>query len=93
MPPDKSGAAGSVVELTYRCRIDRLAISTRRWCLSASARHRLRYAIAGFASFRSVELSEQLESAIGREITDVHIDKAPASRSSSTQRGTAFERQ
>lgn len=64
-----------VVDLTYRCTVDRLAISNRRWCLSRSARDRLRYAIARFDSFRSVELSERLESAIGREITDVQVDK------------------
>ena len=69
-----------VVDLTYRCTVDRLAISNRRWCLSQSARDRLRYAIARFDSFRSVELSEQLESAIGREITDVQVDKGSGIR-------------
>lgn len=76
VPASPDGAfPDCVVDLTYRCTVDRLAISNRRWCLSESARDRLRYAIARFDSFRSVELSEQLESAIGREITDVQVDK------------------
>lgn len=64
-----------VVDLTYRCTIDRVAISNRRWCLAKPARDRLRYAIARFDSFRAVELSERLESVIGREITSVQVDK------------------
>jgi hypothetical protein len=64
----------SVVDLTYRCTIDRQAISNRRWCLAPQARDHLRYAIARFDSFRSVELSESIEAAVGRMITDVTVD-------------------
>ncbi len=63
-----------VVDLTYRCTIDRKAISERRWCLTPLARDRLRYAIARFDSFRSVELAESIESAIGKSIVDVVVD-------------------
>lgn len=81
VPASPDGAfPDCVVDLTYRCTVDRLSISHRRWCLSSSARDRLRYAIAKFDSFRSVELSEQLESAIGREITDVQVDKGSGIR-------------
>lgn len=63
-----------VVDLTYRCTIDRKAIADRRWCLSAAARDRLRYAIARFDSFRTVELTETIEAAIGKSISDVYVD-------------------
>ena len=67
-----------VVDLTYRCTIDRKAIAARRWCLSATARDRLRYAIARFDSFRTVELTETIEAAIGQLISDVHVDATDA---------------
>ena len=72
-PPDLSFPA-SVVDLTYRCTIDRLAITARPWCLSRAARDRLRHAIARFDSFRSVRLGDAIETAIGKSITDVSID-------------------
>lgn len=64
----------SVVDLTYRCTVDRLAVDGRRWCLDEPARARLRYAIARFDSFRSVGLDEAIEAAVGRTITDVAVD-------------------
>lgn len=72
-PPDGSFPE-SVVDLTYRCTIDRKAITGRRWCLSPAARDRLRYAIARFDSFRTVELTETLEAAIGRTISSVRVE-------------------
>ena len=72
-PPDRSFPP-SVVDLTYRCTIDRLAITARRWCLDQQARNRLRCAIARFDSFRSVQLAETLEEAIGKSVADVSID-------------------
>ena len=72
-PPDGSFPP-SVVDLTYRCTIDRLAITARRWCLARHERDRLRYAIARFDSFRSVQLAETIEAAIGKSIADVSID-------------------
>ena len=72
-PPDRSFPP-SVVDLTYRCTIDRMAITARRWCLSRQARDRLRYAIALFDSFRSVQLAETIEEAIGKSISKVSID-------------------
>jgi hypothetical protein len=64
----------SVVDLTYRCTIDKQAISNRHWRLAPQARDQLRYAIARFDSFRSVELSESIEAAVGRTITEVAVD-------------------
>ena len=72
-PPDRSFPP-SVVDLTYRCTIDRMAITARRWCLSRQARDRLRYAMARFDSFRSVQLAETIEEAIGKSISKVSID-------------------
>lgn len=75
VPESPDGAfPPSVVDLTYRCTIDRKAITTRRWCLSNEARDRLRYAIARFDSFRTVEVAETIEQAVGRSITGVTVD-------------------
>lgn len=77
VPASPDGAfPESVVDLTYRCTIDKRAISNRRWCLEPQARDRLRYAIARFDSFRSVELSERIEAAVGRTITAATVDNA-----------------
>jgi hypothetical protein len=72
-PPDGS-FPDSVVDLTYRCTIDRKAIAERRWSITPVARDRLRYAIARFDSFRSVELAERIEAAVGKSIVDFHVD-------------------
>lgn len=72
-PPDRSFPP-SVVDLTYRCTIDSLAIAARRWCLDPPARDRLRHAIARFDSFRSFQLTETIEEAIGKSIADVSVD-------------------
>ncbi|MCY4368283.1 MAG: hypothetical protein OXF41_02435 [bacterium] len=66
-----------VVDLTYRCTIDREAVTTRRWCLSPVERNRLRYAIARFDSFRTFELAEEIEAAIGKSISGVRIETGP----------------
>ena len=71
-PPDGS-FPDSVGDLSYRCTIDRKAIEERRWGLSLQARARLRFAIARFDSFRTFELTEQLEAAIGKTINDVKV--------------------
>ncbi len=63
-----------VVDLTYRCTIDRKAIFERLWCLTRTARDRLRYAIARFDSFRTVEVAESIETAVGRSIVGVSIN-------------------
>ena len=77
VPPDESFPE-SVVDLTYRCTIDRKAIAERRWCLTPETRDRLRYAIARFDSFRTVEVVETIEAAIGRTVTDVRVDSTGA---------------
>ena len=76
-PPDGSFPE-SVVDLTYRCTIDGKATSGRKWRLSAAERDRLRYAIARFDSFRTVEITETIEAAIGKSISDVRVDARSA---------------
>jgi len=76
-PPDDSFPE-CAVDLTYRCTIDRKAISERRWCLTPLARDRLRFAIARFDSFRTVEVTETIEAAIGKSIVDVRVDSDSA---------------
>lgn len=73
VPPDDAFPE-CVVDLTYRCTIDKKAIKNRHWCLSEEARDTLRYSIARFDSFRSVEVSETIERAIGRTIVDVAVE-------------------
>ena len=65
----------SVVDLTYRCTVDKKAIGPRRWCLSPTARDRLRYAIARFDSFRTVQVVATIEVAIGKSIASIEADK------------------
>lgn len=76
-PPDGSFPE-SVVDLTYRCTVDRKAITGRQWCLSATERDRLRYAVARFDSFRTVEIVATIEAAIGKSISDVRVDTTSA---------------
>jgi hypothetical protein len=77
IPASPDGAfPESVVDLTYRSTIDKLAISNRRWCMNPEARAQLRYAIARFDSFRSVQLGETIEDAVGRTITGVVVDNS-----------------
>lgn len=77
IPDSPDGAfPESVVDLTYRCTIDKQAISNRRWCLDGGSRDKLRYAIARFDSFRSFGLGESIEEAIGRTITAIEIDNS-----------------
>ena len=77
LPQPSDGAFPEcVVDLTYRCTIDRKAIELRRWCLSISARARLRLAIASFDSFRTFQLAEQIETAIGKTIESVRVGTA-----------------
>ena len=77
VPASPDGAyPESVVDLTYRSTIDKHAITNRRWCLSAEPRNQLRYAIARFDSFRTVEVSEKIEQAVGKSITEVSVESA-----------------
>lgn len=77
VPESPDGAfPESVVDLTYRSTIDKHSITNRRWCLMPEARSQLRYAIAKFDSFRSVELSESIEAAVGRTISAVAVDNS-----------------
>ena len=75
LPASPDGAFPEcVVDLTYRCTIDRAAIAARRRRLSPGERNRLRYAVARFDSFRTFEPAEEIEAVIGKSISDVHIE-------------------
>ncbi|WP_419553865.1 hypothetical protein [Candidatus Poriferisodalis sp.] len=77
LPPPSDGAFPEcVVDLTYRCTIDRKSIEQRRWGLSIPARARFRFAIASFDSFRTFELTEQIETVIGKTIESVNVGSA-----------------
>lgn len=71
--PDRSFPE-CVVDLTYRCTIDRKAIELRRWCLTPLSRAQLRYAIARFDSFRTFELTETIEAYVGKSIVDIRAE-------------------
>ena len=64
----------AVVDLSYRCTIDRHIVEDRVLALALDARAKLRYAIARFDSFRSVAVDESIESAVGRSITKVAVE-------------------
>lgn len=69
------GLPASVVDLTYRVTVDRLAIDTRLCGLNDVGRAQLRYSLARFDSLRSVSLGFDLEGVIGHQITDVQVTK------------------
>lgn len=65
----------SVVDLTYRVTIDRIAIESRIGGLNELGRAQLRYSMARFDSLRSVGLGFDLEQIIGHQISDVQVTK------------------
>jgi hypothetical protein len=75
--PDDSatGLPLSVVDLTYRVTIDRIAIESRIGGLNEVGRAQLRYSIARFDSLRSVSLGFDIERVVGRQISDVQVTK------------------
>ena len=64
----------AVVDLSYRCTIDRHIVEDRVLALTEGARAELRYTIARFDSFRSVAVDESIEAAVGRKIDAVDVD-------------------
>ena len=69
------GLPPSVVDLTYRVTIDRLAIESRVCGLNDEGRAQLRYSLARFDSLRSVSLGFDLEGVVGHRITDAKVTK------------------
>jgi hypothetical protein len=65
----------AVVDLTYRCTLDRLDIA-RIACVSDEVRAQLRFALARLDSLRSPEIGFRIEEVIGKEIADVVIPKS-----------------
>ena len=68
----------SVVDLTYRVTIDRLAIERRVCGLNSVGRAQLRYSLARFDSLRSVSLGFDVEEVVGHRITDAKVTKNTA---------------
>ncbi len=65
----------SVVDLSYRSTLDRLATTRRITCISEEAREQLRYALARLDVLRSPTLEIQLSAAIGQQITSARVSK------------------
>ena len=72
------GIPPSVVDLTYRVTIDRLSIERRICGLNEPGRGQLRLALARFDALRSVSLGFDIETVVGRQITDVQVTKGNA---------------
>jgi hypothetical protein len=62
----------AVVDLTYRCTLDRLDIA-RLGCVSNEVRAQLRFSLARLDSLRSPEIGFRIEEVIGKEIAKVAI--------------------
>ena len=79
VPQDTTtGLPPSVVDLTYRITIDRLAIERRVCGLNNVGRAQLRYSLARFDALRSVSLGFDLEGVVGHRITDAKVTKNTA---------------
>ncbi len=79
VPDDPAtGLPPSVVDLTYRVTIDRLAIENRICGLNEVGRAELRYCLARFDSLRSVSLGFELERIVGHQISDAQVTKNKA---------------
>ncbi len=62
----------SVVDLTYRCTLDRLDM-VRVGCVSNGVRAQLRYALARLDSLRATQLGFEAEAVLGQSITNVEF--------------------
>lgn len=62
----------AVVDLTYRCTVDRLDVF-RVSCVSNAVRAQLRYALARLDSLRATQLGFEVEAVLGHGITKVEI--------------------
>ena len=64
----------AVVDLTYRCTVDRLDVF-RVHCVSDAVRAQLRYALARLDSLRATQLGFEVEAVLGHSITNVEIPR------------------
>jgi hypothetical protein len=64
----------AVVDLTYRCTVDRLDVF-RVCCVSNAVRAQLRYALARLDSLRATQLGFEVEEVLGHNITKVEIPR------------------
>ena len=60
-----------VVDLGYRCTVDRLTLTQRLVSLSDDARVQLRYALARMDSLRTPDIGVELEKAVGQKVIGV----------------------
>ena len=65
----------SVVDLTYRTTVDRLAYTRRLACVSEATRERLRYALARLDALRTPALELQLSAVLGQRIVTAKVHK------------------
>jgi hypothetical protein len=65
----------SVVDLSYRTTLDRLAYTQRITCVSEAARERLRFALARLDVLRTLNLEIELSAAVGQEIQSAKVSK------------------
>lgn len=65
----------SVVDLSYRATLDRLAYTQRITCVSEEAREQLRFALARLDVLRTPSLETQLAAAVGQEIKSAKVSK------------------
>lgn len=65
----------SVVDLSYRTTLDRLAYMQRITCVSEAARERLRFALARLDVLRTPNLEIELSAAVGQEIKSAKVSK------------------
>jgi len=66
----------SVVDLSYRTTLDRLAYTRRLTCVSEAARQQLRFALAKPDVLRTPSLEVQLSEAVGQTITSAKVSKS-----------------
>lgn len=72
---DRVVVPASVVDLSYRATVDRLAYAQRIICVSEAAREQLRYALAKLDVLRTPSLELQLSAAVGQAITSAKVSK------------------
>ena len=65
------GINDAVIDLGYRCTVDRLTLTQRLVSLNDDARVQLRYALARMDSLRTPDIGIELEKAIGQKIIGV----------------------
>lgn len=82
----------SVVDLQYRCTLDRLTYTSRIRCVSESTSESLRYALARLDVLRTPSLERQLSDVLGQRISKAKVHKRnPLIVQLSLEDGTVLE--